>query len=131
MKATELTERIAELLECDQRYEHVAISGTTIIIGDLDIQIEVSERKDKVFVVEGMTRSEIAESLNEFLGSEEFKPNDERLSDALCKSYASHISGIEFGQGTAGFEDEVAELNDKFAAAAISGVPTILDLPII
>lgn len=69
--------------------------------------------KKQMFVVSQIPRWAIANELNTFLGWTEFKKSDDRLTDELCRKYATGL-GKCFGE-SADEEDRNAEaMREKF-----------------
>jgi hypothetical protein len=67
-----------------------------------------TKRANRLFVCSAISRAIIAQELNSFFDKREFKKDDKRLTDSLCREYA-HKLGMCYGE-TADEEENVAEL---------------------
>lgn len=76
----------------------------------------------KLFVVNAITREEIANDLNNYLDcngaitSDRLQPDDDRLTDAICEAYSKDLGNIEteVGFATEAMVDEnVCALQDR------------------
>jgi hypothetical protein len=63
------------------------------------------------FIVATVTRGGIAEELNDHLERPEFRPDDDRLTDEVCRAYAEALG--ELDDHDPGFDEAYCALLDR------------------
>lgn len=77
----------------------------------------MSRNPYQYFTVEHISRASIACKLNQHLGRQEFKTDDERLTDLFCGAYAAKYGWISDDQTT------LAEVNEQMMARLKTNIP--------